>query len=46
MNIENIEKIKLTTQTIPVLKLCIIMDFHSDYYIPETEKQCFSSTTC
>ena len=37
MNIENIEKVKVTTRKIPVLKSCSILDFRSEYYIPEIE---------
>ena len=35
MNIENINKVKVTTRKIIALKLCRILYFHSEYYIPE-----------
>ena len=35
MNVENFDKGKLTTQKILALKLCSILDFHSEYYIPD-----------
>ena len=41
MNIENIEIGKVTTQKSLVLKSCIILDFHSEYYIPAIGKLAF-----
>ena len=41
MNIENLEKGKITTRKILVLKSCSILDFRSEYYIPEIEKLAF-----
>ena len=41
MNIENVNKVKFTTRKILALKLCRILDFHSEYYIPEIEKLAF-----
>ena len=38
MNIENFVKGKVTTKKSVVLKSCRILDFHSEYYIPEIEK--------
>ena len=38
MNLENVEKGKVTKQKILVLKSCRILDFHSEYYIVEIEK--------
>ena len=34
-NTENVEKEKVTTWKILVLSSCSILDFHSEYYIPE-----------
>ena len=33
MNLENVDKLKVTTQKSLVLKSCRILDFHSEYYI-------------
>ena len=41
MNIGNFYKIKVTTQKTLALKLCSILDFHSEYYIPEIKKLYF-----
>ena len=38
INMENYWKGKVTTQKSLLLKSCIILDFHSEYYIPEIEK--------
>ena len=45
-NIDNFKKGKVTTQKSLVLKSCRILDFHSEYYIPEFEKISFSFVTC
>ena len=41
MNIDNVEEGKFTTRKSLVLKLCSILDFYSEYYIPEIEKLAF-----
>ena len=41
MNIENFEKVKVTTRKILVLKSCSIVDFHSEYYTPAIQKLSF-----
>ena len=38
---KNVEKGKVTTPKSIVLKSCRILDFHSEYYIPEIEKLTF-----
>ena len=42
INMEIFDKGKFTTQNILVLKPCIILDFNSDYYIPEIGKLAFN----
>ena len=37
MNLESSEKIKVTTHKSLVVKPYIILDFHSEYYIPKTD---------
>ena len=44
MNIENINKGKFITHKSLVMKSCIILDFNSEYYIPEIEKLAFHLT--
>ena len=44
MNLENFEKGKAKTRKSIVLKLCIISNFHSDYYMPEIDKLAFHIT--
>ena len=46
INIQNVNKVKVTTHKIHVLKSWRILDFHSEYYIPEFEKISFSFVTC
>ena len=41
MNIENVKKVKVTTWKSLVLKSCSILDFHSEYYIPENKQLAF-----
>ena len=41
MNIENLKKGKVTTRKSLLLKSCMILDFYSEYYIPEIEKLAF-----
>ena len=38
MNLENVEKGKVTKRKSLVLKSCSILDFHSECYIPAIEK--------
>ena len=38
MNLEHIDKVKVTTRNSLILKSCKIIDFHWDYYIPSIEK--------
>ena len=42
MNIGHVDKGKVTTREIFVLKSCIILDFISEYYIPDIEKLVFN----
>ena len=41
MNIENVDKEKVTTRKLLDLESCRILDFHSEYYIPKIEKLAF-----